>query len=143
MFGWLSGQIKKVIAGTDDAAQAGAKAALASRTNTLFSFPMLYFMIYSAHISDGKNYFYEIPGVAASGWNMPALYVGTAIILAIEANAIFGKMRKFMESVKAVIHSGLILTVLFALLVYYYWSDIFETLTSLTLFDSILCVSSL
>ena len=113
---------KKVIAGTDDAAEAGAKAALASRTNTLFSFPMLYFMIYSAHISDGKNYFYEIPGVAASGWNMPALYVGTAIILAIEANAIFGKMRKFMESVKAVIHSGLILTVLFALLVYYYLS---------------------
>jgi uncharacterized membrane protein len=111
---------KKVIAGTEDAAEAGAKAALASRTNTLFSFPMLYFMIYSAHISDGKNYFYEIPGVAASGWNMPALYVGTAIILAIETNAIFGKMRKFMESVKAVIHSGLILTVLFALLVYYY-----------------------
>ena len=67
---------------------------------------------------DGKNYFYEIPGVAASGWNMPALYIGTAIILAIEANAIFGKMRGFMESVKAVIHSGLILTVLFALLVY-------------------------
>ena len=66
---------KKVIAGTEDAAEAGAKAALASRTNTLFSFPMLYFMIYSAHISDGKNYFYEIPGVAASGWNMPALYM--------------------------------------------------------------------
>jgi hypothetical protein len=52
-------------------------------------------------------------------------------------------MRRFMESVKAVIHSGLILTVLFALLVYYYWSDIFETFTSLTLFDSILWVSSL
>ena len=74
---------------------------------------------------------------------MPALYIGTAIILAIEANAIFGKMRGFMESVKAVIHSGLILTVLFALLVYYYWFDIFETFTSLTLFDSILWVSSL
>ena len=43
---------KKVIAGTEDAADAGAKAALASRTNTLFSFPKLYFMIYSAHISD-------------------------------------------------------------------------------------------
>jgi hypothetical protein len=52
-------------------------------------------------------------------------------------------MRGFMESVKAVIHSGLILTVLFALLVYYYWFDIFETFTSLTLFDSILWVSSL
>jgi uncharacterized membrane protein len=110
---------KKVIAGTDDAVEAGAKAALASRTNTLFSFPMLYFMIYSAHISQGKNYFYEIPEVSASGWDMSAIYVGTALILAIEANAIFGKMRKFMESVKAVIHSGLILTVLMALLVYF------------------------
>ena len=111
---------KKVIAGTDDAAEAGAKAALASRTNTLFSFPMLYFMIYSAHISQGKNYFYEIPGVSPSGWDMPAIYIGTALILAIEANAIFGKMRKFMESVKAVIHSGLVLTVLMGLLVHFY-----------------------
>ena len=46
---------KKVIAGTEDAAEAGAKAALASRTNTLFSFPMLYFMIYSAHINFGND----------------------------------------------------------------------------------------
>ncbi len=111
---------KKVIAGTDDAAEAGAKAALASRTNTLFSFPMLYFMIYSAHISTGKNYFYEIPGVSISGWDTPSLWVGTALILAIEANAIFGKMRNWLESVKAVIHSGLILTLVFGLLVYYY-----------------------
>tara|TARA_B100001113_G_C20997956_1_gene573652 strand:+ start:163 stop:816 length:654 start_codon:yes stop_codon:yes gene_type:complete len=111
---------KKVIAGTDDAAEAGAKAALASRTNTLFSFPMLYFMIYSAHISVGKNYFYEIPGVSISGWETPSLWIGTALILAIEANAIFGKMRNWLESVKAVIHSGLVLTLVFGLLVYYY-----------------------
>jgi uncharacterized membrane protein len=111
---------KKVIAGTDDAAEAGAKAALASRTNTLFSFPMLYFMIYSAHISAGKNYFYEIPGVSISGWETPSLWIGTALILAIEANAIFGKMRNWLESVKAVIHSGLVLTLVFGLLVYYY-----------------------
>ena len=39
---------KKVIAGTADAPEAAAKALLASRTNTLLSFPMLYFMIYSA-----------------------------------------------------------------------------------------------
>ena len=32
-----------------DAVAAGAKAGLASRTNTLFSLPMLYFMISSAH----------------------------------------------------------------------------------------------
>ena len=111
---------KKVIAGTDDAAEAGAKAALASRTNTLFSFPMLYIMIYSAHISVGKNYFYEIPGVSISGWETPSLWIGIALILAIEANALFGKMRNWLESVKAVIHSGLVLTLVFGLLVYYY-----------------------
>ena len=81
---------------------------------------MLYFMIYSAHISVGKNYFYEIPGVSISGWETPSLWIGTALILAIEANAIFGKMRNWLESVKAVIHSGLVLTLVFGLLVYYY-----------------------
>ena len=40
---------KKVIAGAPDAADAGAKAGLASRTNTLLSIPMLYLMINSAH----------------------------------------------------------------------------------------------
>ena len=34
-----------------DAVAAGAKAGLASRTNTLFSLPMLYFMISSAPVS--------------------------------------------------------------------------------------------
>ena len=110
---------KKVIAGTEDAAEAGAKAALASRTNTLFSFPMLYFMIYSAHINFGNDPL--IVGVEfGPGWTQPALWVGTLVIVLIELNAIFGKMRKFMESVKAVIHSGLVLTVLMGLLVHFY-----------------------
>ena len=38
---------KKVIAGAPDAAEAGAKAGLASRTNTFFSIPMLYLMAVS------------------------------------------------------------------------------------------------
>jgi hypothetical protein len=38
----------------------------------------------------------------------------------IELNAIFGKMRKWFESVKAVIHSGILLTVFFGALVYYF-----------------------
>ena len=40
---------QKVIAGAPDAADAGAKAGLASRTNTLLSIPMLYLMVNSAH----------------------------------------------------------------------------------------------
>ncbi|MEE3287144.1 MAG: urate hydroxylase PuuD, partial [Pseudomonadota bacterium] len=53
-----------------DKAAAGPKAGLASRTNTLFSLPMLYFMVASIH------------GLAASGgtWgaetSMPALIIG-------------------------------------------------------------------
>lgn len=110
---------KKVIAGTEDAAEAGAKAALASRTNTLFSFPMLYFMIYSAHINFGNDPLI-VGGEFGPGWTQPALWVGTLAIVLIELNAIFGKMRKFMESVKAVIHSGLVLTVLMGLLVHFH-----------------------
>ena len=83
-----------------DAAAAGAKAGLASRTNTLFSVPMLMYMVYSVH---GGN--------VGMGISMNALYVGLAIIFAIEANAIWGKMLPAITSVKAVITSSFILAV--------------------------------
>tara|TARA_B100000287_G_C20630852_1_gene779750 strand:+ start:500 stop:1129 length:630 start_codon:yes stop_codon:yes gene_type:complete len=101
---------KKVIAGASDAADAGAKAGLASRTNTLFSLPMLYLMVYSAHGG-------PLPMIAET--DMTGLWVGIAIILLIEANALFGKMNSMIASVKAVIHSGLLLTVIFGVLVHY------------------------
>ena len=110
---------KKVIAGTQDAAEAGAKAALASRTNTLLSFPMLYFMIYSAHINFGNDPL-VLGGELGPGWSSYSLWVGILLIIAIEWNAIFGKMRKWLESVKAVIHSGLILTVFYGALVHFF-----------------------
>ena len=103
-----------------DAVVAGAKAGLASRTNTLFSLPMLYFMIYSAHINTGNDHLINMDGSFGPGWYSLSLWLGAAIILIIELNAIFGKMRKMIESVKAVIHSGLILTLLFGLLVYFH-----------------------
>ncbi len=111
---------KKVIAGTQDAAEAGAKAALASRTNTLLSFPMLYFMIYSAHINFGNDPLLLLGGELGPGWSSYSLWVGILLIIAIEWNAIFGKMRKWLESVKAVIHSGLILTVFYGALVHFF-----------------------
>ena len=110
---------KKVIAGTQDAAEAGAKAALASRTNTLLSFPMLYFMIYSAHINFGNDPLL-LGGELGPGWSSYSLWVGILLIIAIEWNAIFGKMRKWLESVKAVLHSGLILTVFYGALVHFF-----------------------
>ena len=102
---------KKEIAGAPDAADAGAKAGLASRTNTLLSIPMLYLMIYSAHGA------MKIPAVTAISW--PSLWIGVALILMIEINALFGKMNPMITSVKAVIHSGILLTILFGLLVSY------------------------
>ena len=101
---------KKVIAGAPDAADAGAKAGLASRTNTLLSIPMLYLMINSAH-GFGLRMIAET--------SMLSLWVGLVLILAIEMNAIFGSMNKMIASVKAVIHSGIVLTVIFGALVHY------------------------
>ena len=101
---------KKVIAGAPDAADAGAKAGLASRTNTLFSLPMLYLMVFSAHGG-------SLPMIAVT--DMTGLWVGIAIIVLIEANALFGKMNPLITSVKAVIHSGLLLTLVFGILVHY------------------------
>jgi uncharacterized membrane protein len=104
---------KKVIAGAPDAADAGAKAGLASRTNTLFSIPMLWFMVYSAHGSAVGNVIISVEE------SLTALWAGLLIILAIEANAVFGKMNAAITSVKAVIHSGIALTVILGLLVCY------------------------
>ena len=84
-----------------DAAAAGAKAGLASRTNTLFSVPMLMYMVYSVH---GGN--------VGMGISMNALYLGLGIILAIEANAIWGKMLPAITSVRAVIISSFALAII-------------------------------
>ena len=99
---------QKVITGAVDAADAGAKAGLASRTNTLFSIPMLYLMVYSAH---GVGF----PMISSPSYT--GLWVGLVLIFIIEMNTLFGKMNPMIASVKAVIHSGLALTIIFAILV--------------------------
>lgn len=98
-----------------DKTVAGPKAALASRTNTLLSLPMLYFMVASVH---------PAPMSAASGgaWastSMTALIIGLAIIVVIEANAIWGKMLGLIQSVSGVITSSIILTIIMAGVVRY------------------------
>jgi hypothetical protein len=59
----------------------------------------------------------KIPAVTAISW--PSLWIGVALILMIEINALFGKMNPMITSVKAVIHSGVLLTIIFGLLVSY------------------------
>ena len=87
-----------------DGPASAAKAGLASRTNTLFSGPMLFGMLASKHLP-----------MEASATGLIACVV---LILLLEANAIFGKTGP-MTSVKGVIHCSLGLTaVIWALLAF-------------------------
>ena len=101
---------QKIVLGMKDGdvATAAAKAGLASRTNTLFSVPMLMYMVYSAHA----------PGsyLVLEDWNSLSLIIGLAIIFVIEANAIWGKMLPVIASVRAVITSSFVLAIIFKLI---------------------------
>ena len=94
---WPNQKIALGLVEGGDAAAAGAKALLASRTNTLFSGPMAYGMLASPHLGYGSGNLLSVEGGATG------MLVGLALILALEANAIFGKMGP-MTSVKGVIH---------------------------------------
>jgi len=80
-----------------DGPAAGAKAGLASRTNTLFSAPMLLGMLGSQHLQ----------GVHQGG---AGFWASVLIILVLEANALFGKTGP-MTTVKGVIHCSIALAV--------------------------------
>lgn len=95
-----------------DAATAGPKAALASRTNTLFSAPMLFGMLGSGHGAYSPDSFVRVD-FGDMGFIIPLI-----LILLLQANAIFGKVGP-MASVKGVIHSSLALTVVIFALVHF------------------------
>jgi uncharacterized membrane protein len=82
-----------------NAAAAAPKAGLASRTNTLFSIPMLFFMGSSAHMTSGFIGSASIAAIVAS----------MVVIFALEANGVVGK-QGVMTTVKGVIGSGFALT---------------------------------
>ena len=91
-----------------DAANSAAKAALASRTNTLFSIPMLLFMGAASHYPVGVNENTNFSGL---------FWILTIIIALLEVNAVIGKPGP-MASVKGVIISGFVLAiVLFGIIV--------------------------
>ena len=79
-----------------EAAAAAPKAGIASRTNTMFSVPMLFFMGSSAHFSN----------TAFADASMAALGVVLVIIAALQANAILRTNQGPMASVKGVIGCG-------------------------------------
>lgn len=97
-----------------DVAVAGPKAGLASRTNTLFSVGMLYFMVASAHYPASGQVLGANLEMTGTG-----LLVGLAVIFAIQANAIWGKMLPAIASVRSVIISSFVLCVGLSSVVYY------------------------
>lgn len=105
---------QKIVCGIveGDAAAAGPKALLASRTNTLFSAPMLFGMLASKH---GM----ALPtGMEQMSFSDMGFVIPLVIIIALELNAIVGKIGP-IATVKGVIHCSLALTaVLFALVNY-------------------------
>jgi uncharacterized membrane protein len=88
------------------AAAAAAKAGLASRTNTLLSIPLLFFMVGKAHL-----------GYAVTESSHVCLYwiIAALIILGLEVNGIIGKTGP-IATIKGVITAGFVLTGVFVVL---------------------------
>lgn len=87
-----------------EAAAAGAGALLASRSNVMFSIPMLFFMAASAHLPHGL----------ASSASMPALLVFLVLTAALEFNALRGKLGP-LATINGVLGAGGVLTLVFYL----------------------------
>ncbi|MEN8161711.1 MAG: urate hydroxylase PuuD [Myxococcota bacterium] len=87
-----------------EAAAQGALAGRASRTNTLFSIPMLFFMGSARHMTAGFN----------DGSNDVIYWIlALAVIIAMELNAVVGTApgrQKYLATVSGTIHAGLGLT---------------------------------
>ena len=97
---WPAQRIALGIEEGGDKAIAGAKALLASRTNTLFSAPMLFGMFAGPHYP-GYGY-----GTAVGG---NGLWIALGIVLLLEINGLKGKQGP-MTTVRGVITSSLALT---------------------------------
>ncbi|NMP17185.1 urate hydroxylase PuuD [Thalassotalea sp. Y01] len=82
-----------------DAPKAAGKALLASRTNTLFSGPMVFFMLASPHFAGGYGH----------GWGSTGMWGCVVLIALLEVNGLVGKQGP-MASVRGVIVSSLVLT---------------------------------
>ncbi len=95
-----------------NAAAAGARALLASRTNTLFSAPVAFTMLASPHLGYGSNHL-----LAANGGGT-GMYLCLALIAALEVNALAGKLGP-MTTVRGVIHASLGLTAVLILILNY------------------------
>jgi uncharacterized membrane protein len=91
-----------------EAAARGARAGLASRTNTMLSIPMLFFMGAASHLRMAD------PAGAGAGW--AALILLAIVVLVVEINALAGAAapatggKKILATLKGTFWAGFILT---------------------------------
>ncbi len=91
------------------AAGAGGRAGMASRTNTLFSIPMLFFMAAATHF----------PSLAAEGATTAYWVAALVVMIAVEINGLIGpgaSTQKPLTTVSGTIHAGLGLSLVLLLL---------------------------
>ncbi len=94
-----------------EAAARARRSGLASRTNTLFSIPMLFYMGAASHLT--------LFGEASAGSIAGLIIVGGAIVAAIEANALIGSqgpIKKPLDTVSGTLWAGFILSAILHLL---------------------------
>jgi uncharacterized membrane protein len=94
-----------------EAANCGRRAALASRTNVVFSIPMLFYMGAASH--------YTLFGEATAKGMIGLTIIGGLIIAALEANALIGlqgETKKPLDTVTGALWTGFILTAILHLL---------------------------
>lgn len=89
-------KVKAGEAALPEAAAAAPKAGIASRTNFMFSVPMLYFMGSSAHFSSGQ----------LSNEGAVSLILSLVVIAALEANALFRTAQGPLTTVNGAIGCG-------------------------------------
>lgn len=94
-----------------EAAACARRAALASRTNTLFSIPMLFYMGAASHLT--------IFSEASAGGIAGLIVIGGLIVALVEANALIGSQgptKKPLDTVSGTLWAGFILTAVLHLL---------------------------
>lgn len=94
-----------------EAAARARRAALTSRTNVVFSIPMLFYMGAARH--------YTLFGEASSGAIAGLVIIGGVIVAALEANALIGSQgatKKPLDTVSGALWSGFILAAVLYLL---------------------------
>lgn len=94
-----------------EAAACARRAALTSRTNTVLSIPMLFYMGAASHLT--------LFGEASAGAIAGLIVIGGIIIAAVEANALVGSQgptKKPLDTVSGTLWAGFILAAIFHLL---------------------------